>query len=142
MKKTTTTTKPSDEPKPIMLIVTIFPPKKGNRSIIVSGAPADEMPIVLYGQFADRHALLDQAFADVLKREPQTVTVKEDKKAKPAADDDDKEEQGDQLVSEETPVAMEADARPISDITEPESLPAIEGDAAAAETEDEVEDNG
>lgn len=124
--------------KPMTIIVTVLPPKRGGRTMIVSAAREGEMPIVLDGLFADRHHLLDQAYAAVLKREPQVVTIKEEKTSKanrapkPAeqeadeAEEDGKEEKivadvdtardGDQLVA----------AKPVT-----EELPAIEGDEVA-----------
>jgi hypothetical protein len=65
---------------PIVLTLTIYPPKKQQRKIVVTGAPEGEMPLLLEGVFAERHTLLDQAFTAVLKREPQVVTTKEDKR--------------------------------------------------------------
>jgi hypothetical protein len=115
---------------PVVLTVTVYPPKKGKRMVVVSGAPEGEMPLLLTGLFQDRHALLDQAYAQCLKRDPQLVTIAEPK-AKPGksksvtagTEDDDEEvaEGTDQLV-EVVPVS------PIIETDSDEELPAIEGD--------------
>jgi len=146
-------TKPaSTDPKPITIIVNVFPPKKDKRRVVVSAAPEGEMPVLFEGFFPDRHGLLDQAFAAVLKRDPQVVTVKEStpkpaaKKSKAAKDDDaeqggeeveeseESEEASDQLVTEES-----AEANTTSD----DDLPEIEGDVpadAAAQFEAQLSD--
>lgn len=135
------------EPNPITLIVTIYPPKKGVRHVMVSGAPDGEMPLLIAGIFQDRHALLDQAFAGVLKREPQIVTLKDDKPGKSksiaaSADDDDEStetsvtesEPTDQLVTDAelpSPVGEgqgEGESVPVSPITSTDELPEIDGD--------------
>lgn len=147
----------ANELKPIVLTVTIYPPKKGVRKVVVTGAPEGEMPLLLEGVFAERHALIDQAFSGVLKRDPQVVTLKEEKpaksKSKGAAADDDEEEQGgeavadasDQLVSDNplpaSPVdtGEEQETAQLSDISEPVAdLPVIEGD----DTNNEVGNDG
>lgn len=74
-------TKPT-EPKPITLTIVVLPIKNGKRSIVVSGAPEGEMPIVETGVFADLHRLIDQVWLTLLQRKPQVVTIKTDKKAK------------------------------------------------------------
>jgi hypothetical protein len=110
---------------PVVLTVTVYPPKKGVRKVVVSGAPEGEMPLMLMGLFQDRHTLLDQAYAQCMKRDPQLVTIEEPKakagKAKSitagADDETDEAETTDQLV--ESPAAPDED------------LPAIDGDAAA-----------
>lgn len=128
----------SNDPKPITLIVTIYPPKKNVRHVMVSGAPEGEMPLLFTGIFQERHALLDQAFAGVLKREPQIVTLKADKASTAksitgdASDDeteeaDSKETASDQLVSEVSE-PENAESVPVSPITSAEELPAIDGD--------------
>ena len=68
-KKQEVVSKPSAE-KPLNIIVTVLPPKRGSRVMIVSAAREGEMPLILGGAFADRHHLLDQAYAQVLRREP------------------------------------------------------------------------
>ena len=135
-----------DAPKPITLIVTIYPPKKGQRHVMVSGAPEGEMPLLFTGIFQERHALLDQAFAGVLKREPQIVTLKDDKPGKSksitaSADDDDdstestkQSDASDQLVSDDglpSPIGEgqgDGESVPVSPITSADDLPAIDGD--------------
>jgi len=141
MSKKTTKPAAGDAPKPITLIVTIYPPKKNVRHVMVSGAPEGEMPLLLTGTFQERHTLLDQAFAGVLKREPQfvltTVTTKPDKSKSVTGGVDDEEssaaEDGDQLVSDSSePESDDSNAKsvPVSPITSSEDLPAIEGDTA------------
>ncbi len=151
-------TKPTnDEPKPIVLTMTIFPPRKGVRKVVVTGAPDGEMPLLLAGVFAERHTLIDQAFSGVLKREPQLVTLKEAKTAKSkskgaAADDDD--EQGDddeatKAVAEASDQLVSADheAEPIMAVMDSD-LPKIEGDGlpteafGSDETNNEVGNDG
>lgn len=137
-----------DAPKPITLIVTIYPPKKGQRHVMVSGAPEGEMPLIFTGIFQERHALLDQAFAGVLKREPQIVTLKDDKPGKPdkaksitgGVEDDDEEtsvtesDATDQLVTDaEVSEPENAESVPVSPITGSDELPEIEGDTATSE---------
>ena len=122
--------------KPIVLTVVIYPPKKNKRAVIVSGAPEGEMPLALVGLFQDRHALLDQAYGAVLKRDPQLVTIKEpatkkigkSKSITAGVDDEDETEEtetSDQMVT--------GDAAPVSPSTEAEDLHAIEGDDAPPE---------
>jgi len=136
----------STDPKPITLIVTIYPPKKGTRRVVVSGAPEGEMPLLIDGLFPERHALLDRAFAGVLKREPQIVTLKDDKRGKSksitaSADDDDDEETSvtesdatDQLVTDADVSEPEnAESVPVSPITGSDELPEIEGDTATSD---------
>lgn len=129
----------SNEPKPITIIVNIFPPRKDKRRVVVSAAPEGEMPVLFEGLFPDRHALLDQAFAAVLKRDPQIVTVKEstpkaaEKKSK-AADDDDAEQGGEEVeesveASDQLVTVESAESNTTSD----EDLPEIEGDASSDE---------
>ncbi len=107
-----------DIDKPVVIVLTIHPPKKKSRAVTVSAAPAGEMPLLLTGQFADRHALADQAYAQLLKRKPQTVKVTkglEKYVAKIVAKHDPEADKPDQLVRSEEP------------------LPAIEGDALEVE---------
>lgn len=116
--------KASGEPKPIVVSMTIYPIKHGVRKVLVSAAPIGEMPLVVGGTFQERYNLLDTAYAGVMKRDPQLVTIKEPKAGKSksitAEVDDDTPEATDQLVSGESV--------PVSPITEAENLPAIEGD--------------
>jgi hypothetical protein len=105
---------------PVVLTVTVYPPKKNKRLVVVSGAPEGEMPLLLTGLFQDRHTLLDQAYAQCLKRDPQLVTIVEPKASKAksitaGANDDETEE------AETTDQLVEA----------AEDLPAIESDAVA-----------
>jgi hypothetical protein len=131
----------TDAAKPITLIVTIYPPKHGVRKLIVSGAPEGEMPVLLGGPFQDRHGLLDQAYAAVLKRDPQRVTIAEPKPSKKAkakvdddAGDDEAEETGDQLV-EEDQAPIPSPSPDESGEGNEEELPAIEGDEASVDAD-------
>lgn len=85
------TTKPTAES--IVITLEIFPTDaKGNRKLILTGAPKNQMPELRAGAFADRHQLLDELWIALLKREPQVVT-----RPAPAKDedkDDEKTEQG------------------------------------------------
>jgi hypothetical protein len=140
---------------PIVLTVTVYPPKKNVRKVVVTGAPQGEMPLLLTGAFQERHALLDQAYAQCLKRDPQLVTVAEAKPTKASktksitagADDEDAPEEdtpanqyekddygGPSQIGpdgeEDTDQLVTDAAVPVSPITEAENLPAIEGDDA------------
>ncbi len=138
MKKKSVVSNQPTVDKPLTIIVTVMPPKRGLRTMIVSAAREGEMPLVLGGPFADRHVLLDQAYAQVMKREPQVVTLKEAKRVtKPGHEDVEEEEPGnrepdedaeksDQLVDPSTPLRSAQDA---------EKLPAIEGDDVEAAQE-------
>jgi hypothetical protein len=126
----------------IVLTITVTE-KNGKPHILVSGAPAHEMPIVRSGLFADRHRLLDEVWVEIKKRKPQIVKVKAEKPAtKPvaskSADEDKPTGQGDQLVADDIPAADngapesgEDGDTPIATgvrSDEPEQLPMIEGD--------------
>jgi len=134
---------------PVVLTVTVYPPKKNKRMVVVSGAPEGEMPLVLTGLFQERHALLDQAYAQCMKRKPQLVTLKGDKSSKPdkaksitgGVEDDDEEtsvtesDATDQLVTDaEVSEPKNAESVPVSPITESE-LPLIEGDTTSISAE-------
>jgi len=67
----------------IVITITVKEPKGKGRPIIVSAAPSGEMPLMVTGQFADRHQLLDSIFAQLLTRKPQVVKVAADKKVAP-----------------------------------------------------------
>lgn len=135
--------------KPIVMTVTINPLKGTKRAVMVSAAPQGEMPIVLSGHFPQLHDLINQAFGQIVKRDPQVVTAKEAKptsktiaaKAKSsgvlADTPEGTEETGDHLVSEtETSEGTEEIAAPISAITEPEDLPEIEGDETTEDSDE------
>jgi hypothetical protein len=87
--------------KRVVITLEIGEPKKGMRALVISGAPAGEMPLIKAGTFAERHALLDQMWADLLRRPDQTPTVTEPKAAKPAAGKADVKE-SDEVESETT----------------------------------------
>lgn len=77
--------------KSIILTIEVLPLKKGKREIIVSGAPAGEMPVVHAGVFADVHTLINTTWAELLRRDPQPVTypkaTNEKDTAKPTAEE-------------------------------------------------------
>lgn len=129
----------TNDPKPITLIVTIYPPKKNARRVVVSGAPEGEMPVILDGLFPDRHALLDRVFALVLKRDPQVVTIAEPKTGKAksitaGADDDEEAETTEEQDSDQ--LVKDVLVSPSTGSTEPdEELPEIEGDVTGASPE-------
>jgi hypothetical protein len=118
---------------PIVLTVTVYAPKKGVRKVVVSGAPEGEMPLLLTGVFQDRHTLLDQAYAQCLKRDPQLVTIAEPKakagKAKSITAGADEDEEAAETTEEQDSDQLVKDV-PVSPSTEAENLPAIEGDDA------------
>ena len=63
--------------KPIQLNITIQPAAaNGKRKVVVSGAPEGEMPHIITGEFSQMHALIDQTYVALLKRDPQVVKVK------------------------------------------------------------------
>lgn len=140
---------PTNTPPAVILSIAVNPFQNGKRTIVISGAPAGEMPIVRTGKFSEMHALLDEVWLELNKRKPKVVLkpkASTDTKAKDAADDDSAEEasadadqlkaeadfaetqrfdlsepQPDQLVHSETAAADEPDAAP---------LPVIAGDTA------------
>lgn len=137
------------EPKPTIITVEIAPLKDGKRKVVVSGAPEKEMPVMKVGSFAELHHMIDVVWIELQKREPQVVTVKEEK-AKTATkppvkkDDADKADAGPETA--ETAITETVDEAPdpaekalddaggnvIQDAPdEPEALPEIEGDATA-----------
>lgn len=122
----------------IVITLTIKEPKGKGRPVIVSAAPAGEMPLLLAGQFADRHALADQAFATLLSRKPQTVKVAAEKVAKkksPAAGKvAESEEPAEESGAPEAPAPAPED-KP-DQLVRPEELPAIEGDETGEESEE------
>lgn len=123
---------------PIVLTLTIYPPKKNQRRVVVTGAPEGEMPLLLAGLFAQRHALLDQAFTAVLKRAPQVVTTKESRRKQTSgvqfgpggtvADDADAESEA-AVDTDES--ATDASGK-FSNAAAADDLPAIEGDTVTA----------
>lgn len=128
----------SDKPSDIILTITIAPAVNGKRKIIVSGAPEKEMPVVRTGMFPDLHRLLDETWVELMKRQPQIVTIKEarnaakEKKSAKKGDDEgldvtDEIEtlnaDGDQSDADDEESEAQADTP-----TEPEDLTTIEGD--------------
>lgn len=121
--------------QPVTIQIVIHPPNKLNlRRVDVWAAPAGEMPVALSGHFADRHKLVDQAYGQVVRREPQAL--------KGAAAKD-------QVRAEETPAETEtpAEAAPATDQIGPvetpapetsaEALPVIAGDETGTEGDDD-----
>jgi len=76
----------ADKGKNTVIQIVIAPPGKTGRGVIVSGAPAGEMPIIKTGQFAQMQQLVGQVWRELATREPQVpdLTVKATA-AKPAA---------------------------------------------------------
>ena len=82
-KKQEVVSKPSAE-KPLNIIVTVLPPKRGSRVMIVSAAREGEMPLMLGGPFADRSGGLivfesassAEAQAAVASAETDIITAK------------------------------------------------------------------
>lgn len=68
--------------KKVVITLEIGESKKGMRPLVISGAPAGEMPLIKSGTFAERHALLDQMWAELLRRPDQTPTITEPKPTK------------------------------------------------------------
>lgn len=95
----------SDKTKTILITIEIGDFDKGKRKVTLSGAPVGEMPIVKTGTFAELHHLIDVVWIELAKRQPQLVTVKEDKKTKPATA---KPKAGDGDEAEETETAETA----------------------------------
>lgn len=110
---------PSNQ-KTIVLMVEVLPADaRGNRKIIVSGAPKEEMPLVRAGLFANRHALLDEIYRDVMKRKPQVIkrAASATAKREDAKDEPEPEtttEQGDTPETELDDAAAEQFAQAVS----------------------------
>jgi hypothetical protein len=133
----------------ITIITTIHPAKNGKRAITVAGAPDGAAPRFALGTFAERHALFDAAYAEVLKRAAKAETKKPSKaktneagKTKTAKRKAGTPEpafgQPGHFPSKAEPEADETEESgpigPIADgeaADEPADLPVIEGDDAA-----------
>lgn len=61
----------ADKGKNTVIQIVIAPPGKTGRGVIVSGAPAGEMPIIKTGQFAQMQQLVGQVWRELATREPQ-----------------------------------------------------------------------
>ena len=92
--------------------------KHGKRPIIVSAAPAGEMPLILTGHFQDLDALIRAAWMQVLTRKPKTVKVAGEKKVAEA----DAPEEAEDAETTEAPAP------------EAEALTVIEGDVPPVES--------
>ena len=104
--------------KTVILTVLILPPANGKRKVIVSGAPEKEMPVVRLGTFAERHALEDAVWLELMKREPQLVTVKVEKSkpaTKPTAEDQSAEGATENSESAELSGAASPDAQLVAE---------------------------
>ncbi len=126
------------EPKSITIITTVHLPKKGKggsqtRPITVAAAPEGELPIMLTGDFAQRHALADQAYGALLKRKPQIVKsgatrVSKPKKNRRKSPRTLSQSKGD-LIETAQAALSQPDAEETGPIGPPDVLPVIEGDA-------------
>ena len=122
--------------KPIQLNITIQPPAaNGKRKVVVSGAPEGEMPHILTGEFSQMHALLDQTYVALLKRDPQVVKVKNAE----SGDDGTKRRKNKSVraISNRGDGGKRGDAKPDqldrsgnTPETNDEELPVIEGDTS------------
>jgi len=139
----------TDEIKPITIITTIHPPRKGHRAITVAAAPEGELPVMLTGDFAARHALADQAYGALLKRKPQVVKSANSSKRK--VNKSKTVERRGYAKRKPTPVAIAQDdslavtEKPDQLVppVDPGALPVIEGDSDTAQLELKLEtDNG
>lgn len=119
----------SDQPVTIQIV--IHPPNKLNlRRVDVWAAPAGEMPVALSGHFADRHKLVDQAYGQVVRREPQALKGAAAKAQLPAEEPEETPEETPAEAPAETPAAADQIgpvATPAQE-TPAETLPAIAGD--------------
>jgi len=140
----------TDDVKPITIITTIHPPRKGHRTITVAAAPEGELPLMLTGDFAARHALADQAYGALLKRKPQVVKSANSSKRK--VNKSKTVERRGYAKRKPVPVATAQDDSSAA-VTEkadqlvppgaPEALPVIEGDSDEGQLEMNLEaDNG
>lgn len=123
--------------QPVTIQIVIHPPNKLNlRRVDVWAAPAGEMPVALSGHFADRHKLVDQAYGQVVRREPQALkgaAAKDQVRAEADADAAPEAETAeapsappaDQIGPAETPALESADP-----------LPAIAGDETEGDDDD------
>lgn len=116
----TKTNTPTNMPaaKRVVITLEIGESKKGMRALVISGAPAGEMPLIKAGTFAERHALLDQMWADLLRRPDQTPTITEPKPAKTKPDKVDVKESVD-VENEPAEVDAETDSGTEPSIEQP-----------------------
>lgn len=125
--------------KKVVITLEIGEPKKGVRALIISGAPAGEMPLIKAGTFAERHALLDQMWAELLRRPDQTPKVTEPKtdtkKTAPAKDEkpaesDDESEGADETSTEA--IETNDDIEPVTEQPAAGGPPEIDSDQLVA----------
>jgi hypothetical protein len=57
--------------KNILITIDISPPSNGQRSVVVSGAPAGEIPVIKVSTFAQLHPTVNAVWAELAKRAPQ-----------------------------------------------------------------------
>lgn len=136
--------------KKVVITLEIGEPKKGQRALVISGAPAGEMPLIKAGTFAERHVLLDQMWAELLRRPDQTPKITEPKTskvkeippgtdAKPETNDETEsaeDDTGAEPATEQPAVSgapeVESDQLVVTPAVEPPAdLPAIENDLTA-----------
>ncbi len=120
----------------IVITIVVKPLRGGKRPIIVSAAPAGEMPLILTGHFPERLALVDQVYQELLMRKPKIVKVAASKKVAAKKDPDvvePKAPAAPEAVEPETAQAPAPEPKPDQLVRpEPEAqmpLPTIEGDA-------------
>ena len=109
----------------IVITITVKELRHGKRPIIVSAAPAGEMPLIITGHFPDRYTLIDDAFAQLLTRKSKVVKVASEKKVADKKDGAG-EEDVDEAETTETPAP---EPEPVQLVQE--GLPVIAGDTAA-----------
>lgn len=71
--------------KNILITIDISPPSNGQRSVVVSGAPAGEIPVIMVATFAQLHPTVNAVWAELAKRAPQVPDLTPAKTAVPAA---------------------------------------------------------
>lgn len=149
---------PANDPKPIIITITVLPFAKGKRRLIVSGAPQGEMPVVHAGDFSQVHPMFNAVWTELIKRKPQVPKLDKEKPAvasAPAqitpADPEGDAPEGDQLVASATSIDAGAGLPAIEDVagvnTPAVSAPLLSSideteTEAEAESEPEEDTNG
>lgn len=111
----------------IVITVVIKPLKGKSRKVLVTGAPVGEMLAQLTGTFEERHSLIDQMYADLLKRKPQVVTKPKPKNGGRSTPQTTKPDEP-EATAEAEPAATEESGEEVVITTLPDNLPVIEGD--------------
>ena len=141
----------------IVITITVKPLKGGKRPVIVSAAPAGEMPVIVTGFFQEHEALFQAVWIELLTRKPKIVKNTKAEKAGEATEFPDEPEAekkperkcricgctdaqaceggctwiGDDLCSNcEEKVLAEIKAPKPDQLVRQEELPAIEGEVA------------